>query len=197
MMGFKKHGCVILVLILLISLCSCSELTGETDSGSSSVNSAGTEPAISAEDPVEPGSSEDEYSGSTTKMYTAAIVNVYSEKSVDSRIVDALDPGTAVHVIEKETKWSSIRLNGKTCFVLSVYLKAENEAGSGKDGSHGNRKDETAVIDPGDQAGENPDPEPVGPGSSETEAKASSGTGGTVSGQLSGKDSQRNSGWTR
>ncbi len=167
---------VILAVIMLTGLCSCTNGNGTADSGSSLHNSVETEQKLSVDEPEELSTFEDGSGGSTKVMYTTAIVNVYSGKSVDSSMIDTLDPGTKVSVIEKETKWSSIRLHGKTCYVLSVYLKEEKpgteretaeagkeeagedqQAGNQTESSRSGRKEETAVIGAGRQAPGNPE----------------------------------------
>ncbi|MBR2736411.1 MAG: hypothetical protein IKD86_03780 [Firmicutes bacterium] len=175
MNGRGRIVSVILAVMMLTGLCSCSNGNGTTDSGSSLNNSVETEQKLSLDEPEGLSTFDDGSGGSTNVMYTTAIVNVYAGKSVDSSMIDDLPPGTAVSVIRKETKWSSIRLNGKTCYVLSVYLKEEKpgtdrktaeaekeesredkQAGSEPAGSRSGQKEETAVIDAGRQVPADP-----------------------------------------
>ena len=69
--------------------------------------------------------------------------------------------------------WSAVEIEGKEYYISSEFLQLKSEM---TDNGY------LVVIDAGHQGKGNSEPEPIGPGASETKAKVSSGTSGCVSG---------------
>ena len=109
---------------------------------------------------------------SLTEMITTDSVNVRTEPSVEAEVFDKLSARTSVDVIEYGDEWSSIVLDNSVYYVASEYLREISDEENGY----------VIAIDAGHQQNGNSDQEPIGPGASETKAKVSSGTSGSVSG---------------
>lgn len=71
------------------------------------------------------------------KQYVATYLNVRSEASTDSEVLDTLNTGDEVEVtgLSQDKKWSSVKYgNGKTGYVDNEYLVGEDQIEKLKDG---------------------------------------------------------------
>ena len=106
-------------------------------------------------------------------MYTTSKVNVRQEPSTEAEIIKVLQSHENVKAVEVSDEWVKISLEDEQVgYIASQYLREIKEGSNGY----------LIVIDAGHQEKGNYGKEPIGPGSSETKPKVSSGTSGKTSG---------------
>lgn len=107
------------------------------------------------------------------EVMTTATVNVRKAPSQDSEIYEEVPRKTSFTRTANDGTWSAVQIEGEEYYIASEYLVLASEMA---DNGY------LVVIDAGHQAQGNSDPEPIGPGASETKAKVASGTTGCVTG---------------
>ncbi|NSE23784.1 N-acetylmuramoyl-L-alanine amidase [Fusicatenibacter saccharivorans] len=105
-------------------------------------------------------------------MYTVKQAELRREPRREAEVIEILDIGESVEVMENRGEWSQVLYNGETGYIRSEYLSTEKKI----------ENEHLIVIDAGHQAHGNSEQEPIGPGAAETKAKVASGTSGTTSG---------------
>ena len=108
----------------------------------------------------------------TVIMYTVKQAELRREPRREAEVIEILDIGESVEVMENRGEWSQVLYNGETGYIRSEYLSTEKKI----------ENEHLIVIDAGHQAHGNSEQEPIGPGAAETKAKVASGTSGTTSG---------------
>lgn len=61
-------------------------------------------------------------------MYTTSSLNVRSGSGVDYDIIDTLDSGTEVIILDTSEKWAEIRHDKSPAYVSTAYLSSYQEA---------------------------------------------------------------------
>ena len=107
----------------------------------------------------------------TVIMYTVKQAELRREPRREAEVIEILDIGESVEVMENRGEWSQVLYNGETGYIRSEYLSTEKKI----------ENEHLIVIDAGHQAHGNSEQEPIGPGAAETKAKVASGTSGTTS----------------
>lgn len=107
------------------------------------------------------------------EVVTTASVNVRKGPSTDSEVYQTVSRRSKFTRTADDGTWSAVEIDGTEYFIATKYLKLESEL---TDNGY------LVVIDAGHQGHGNSEPEPIGPGASETKAKVASGTSGCVSG---------------
>ncbi|MBW8383090.1 MAG: N-acetylmuramoyl-L-alanine amidase, partial [Youngiibacter sp.] len=105
-------------------------------------------------------------------MYTTSKVNVRSAPSIDSDIFCVLDARTDLEIFGDDEQWGKVVFDETVYYVSRQYLSEKKE----------NKNSYLVVIDAGHQLKGNSEKEPIGPGSTKTKAKVSSGTRGRTTG---------------
>jgi N-acetylmuramoyl-L-alanine amidase len=113
-------------------------------------------------------------------------VNLRAEPSVESEIIAAAPKSSLYRRIGFTEEWSRILYHNQVCYVSNdlITTQVSEEAVSGIDDPEaaGEVKDKIVIIDPGHQGKGDSTKEPIGPGTSVTKARVTSGTTGRVSG---------------
>ena len=107
----------------------------------------------------------------TVIMYTVKQAELRREPRREAEVIEILDIGESVEVMENRGEWSQVLYNGETGYIRREYLSTEKKI----------ENEHLIVIDAGHQAHGNSEQEPIGPGAAETKAKVASGTSGTTS----------------
>ena len=108
----------------------------------------------------------------TVIMYTVKQAELRREPRREAEVIEILDIGESVEVMENRGEWSQVLYNGETGYIRSEYLSTEKKI----------ENEHLIVIDAGHQAHGNSEQEPIGPGASQTKAKVASGTTGRTTG---------------
>lgn len=107
------------------------------------------------------------------EVVTTSSVNVRKAPSTDSEVYQTVPRRSNFTRTADDGTWSAVQVEGEEYYIASEYLMLASEV---TDNGY------LVVIDAGHQARGNSEPEPIGPGASETKAKVASGTTGCVTG---------------
>lgn len=107
------------------------------------------------------------------EVVTTSSVNVRTAPSTDSEVYQTVPRRSDFTRTADDGTWSAVLIDGKEYYIASEYLMLASEV---TDNGY------LVVIDAGHQAQGNSEPEPIGPGASETKPKVASGTTGCVTG---------------
>ena len=129
---------------------------------------------LSSEDELsEPVLNPDTVAYAEEEVVTTARVRVRQAPSTESEVYQTAPLRSKFTRTADDGTWSAVQIDGKEYYIASEYLHLASEA---------TEAGYLVVIDAGHQAQGNSEPEPIGPGASETKAKVASGTSGCVTG---------------
>lgn len=129
---------------------------------------------LSSEDELsEPVLNPDTVAYAEEEVVTTARVRVRQAPSTESEVYQTAPLRSKFTRTADDGTWSAVQIDGKEYYIASEYLQLASEA---------TEAGYLVVIDAGHQAQGNSEPEPIGPGASETKAKVASGTSGCVTG---------------
>ncbi len=129
---------------------------------------------LSSEDELsEPVLNPDTVAYAEEEVVTTARVRVRQAPSTESEVYQTAPLRSKFTRTADDGTWSAVQIDGKEYYIASEYLQLASEA---------TEAGSLVVIDAGLQAQGNSEPEPIGPGASETKAKVASGTSGCVTG---------------
>ena len=129
---------------------------------------------LSSEDELsEPVLNPDTVAYAEEEVVTTARVRVRQAPSTESEVYQTAPLRSKFTRTADDGTWSAVQIDGKEYYIASEYLQLASEA---REAGY------LVVIDAGHQAQGNSEPEPIGPGASETKAKVASGTSGCVTG---------------
>ncbi len=131
---------------------------------------------LSSEDELsEPVLNPDTVAYAEEEVVTTARVRVRQAPSTESEVYQTAPLRSKFTRTADDGTWSAVQIDGKEYYIASEYLQLASEA---------TEAGYLVVIDAGHQAQGNSEPEPIGPGASETKAKVASGTSGINEYQL-------------
>ena len=149
------------------------EEAASQEGNSESQEDSGSEKAEGQENPAVPTLNEQTVKYAREEVVATSSVNVRTAPSTDSEVYQTAARRSEFVRTADDGAWSAVEIEGKEYYISSEFLQLKSEM---TDNGY------LVVIDAGHQGKGNSEPEPIGPGASETKAKVSSGTSGCVSG---------------
>lgn len=149
------------------------EEAASQEGNSESQEDSGSAKAEGQENPAVPTLNEQTVKYAREEVVATSSVNVRTAPSTDSEVYQTAARRSEFVRTADDGAWSAVEIEGKEYYISSEFLQLKSEM---TDNGY------LVVIDAGHQGKGNSEPEPIGPGASETKAKVSSGTSGCVSG---------------
>ena len=212
----KKLGVILVVSLFLMSIAGCTT-TGQGSSAAETsadhtvlqtsaeeISIEATMPEVTMPEVTIPEITIPETSAEETTVpsisfrdveetvYAKSNVNIRSEASTDSEVLDVLKKGSSIQRTGISDNWSRVRYQDRDCYIAASYLTQDkpaettaavtNPSGSSGTGINHGGGDILIAIDAGHQEQQMKDKEPNGPGSSTMKAKVTSGTSGVSTG---------------